>query len=60
MKIAVDSVIGSNPLPGPLTTILPAWIQDSGQGLLLFAVGLAVATVMLSRLSSLAIRALFR
>ena len=42
LKIAVDSVIGTEPLSSFLASILPQSVQDSNTGLLLFCVGLLV------------------
>jgi len=54
LKIAVDSVIGSHPLPGFLDTLLPAAITDSDGAALLIAAGLLVAVSLLSQLQELA------
>lgn len=53
MKIAVDSVLGGEPLPGFLGFLLPAELRDSGEALLFFAVGLVVAIALVSQLRSL-------
>jgi ATP-binding cassette subfamily B protein len=54
LKIAVDSVIGSRPLPSFLEVLLPLAATVSGAGGLLLAVALLVATALLSRLLDLA------
>ncbi len=54
LKIAVDSVIGSRPLPGLLDTVLPAGIRHSGAALLAFSVCLLLTTALLMCLQSLA------
>jgi len=54
LKIAVDSVIGSRPLPSFLEVLLPLAATRSGAGGLLLAVALLVATALLSRLLDLA------
>ena len=40
LKIAVDSVIGSHPLPGFFDALLPATIVDSASAVLVLAVAL--------------------
>ncbi len=52
LKIAVDSVIGSHPLPGALVTVLPAAARSATAALLL-AAGLAVAVALLVHLQAL-------
>ena len=54
LKIAVDSVIGSRPLPSFLEVLLPSAATGSKPGGLLLAVALLVATALLSRLLDLA------
>ena len=49
LKIAVDSVIGSEALPGPLQAVLPQFVTGSTQGLLLFAGALLLAIVVLTQ-----------
>ncbi len=53
LKIAVDSVIGSRPLPGMLDKLLPAGIRN-GAALLAFSVGLLIMVALLMCLQSLA------
>jgi ATP-binding cassette subfamily B protein len=53
LKIAVDSVLGSRPLPGFLQAALPEGITGSKQGVLLFAVALVVAVALVGRLRDL-------
>jgi len=54
LKIAVDSVIGSHPLPGFLEGLLPAVVTRSETGVLLLAAGLALAIPLLGQLQGLA------
>jgi len=54
LKIAVDSVIGSHPLPGFLDALLPATITRSDVAVLVLAAGLLVAVTLLSQLQELA------
>ncbi len=54
LKIAVDSVIGSQALPGPVEALLPDSVTQSTGALLLLAAGLTVAVVLLGKLQSLA------
>jgi ATP-binding cassette subfamily B protein len=48
LKIAVDSLAGSHPLPGFLTVLVPAPVQQTQTGVLLVAAGLLVL-IALSR-----------
>jgi ATP-binding cassette subfamily B protein len=48
LKIAVDSVIGSRPLPGFLRAILPASIERSDRLLLIFVVALVLVVAYLT------------
>ncbi len=50
LKIAVDSVIGSRPLPPLLHHWLPQALTGSGGALLAFAVGLVICSAVLSQL----------
>jgi ATP-binding cassette, subfamily B, bacterial len=50
LKIAVDSVVGSHPLPGGLAVILPAGVSRSQTGVLLVAGGLFVVISLLRQL----------
>jgi ATP-binding cassette subfamily B protein len=54
LKIAVDTVIGTNPLPPFLHAVLPAAAVQTALTLLLFAAVLQVLVVLLSRLRDLA------
>ncbi len=49
LQIVVDSVLGSRPLPDLLQGLLPASVTASKPALLAFAVGLLVATALLSQ-----------
>ena len=51
LKIVVDSVFGSHPLPGFLDAILPSVTTDSGTVLLGIAVGLVVLVSVVSQLT---------
>ena len=53
LKIAVDSVLGTDPLPGFLAAIVPETWQNSTTALLIFAAALVVAVAVLSRLETL-------
>ena len=53
LKIAVDSVIGSHPLPGFIDALLPAAVTGSASALLAFVVGLLLAVALLTRLKGL-------
>src|SRR5947209_13747489 len=50
LKIAVDSVIGSEPLPGFLDALLPETVTSSDAAVLVFVVGLVVAIALLGKL----------
>src|SRR5881628_1453399 len=54
VKIAVDSIIGQQPLPGLLNAMLPEGWQNSPATLLLLAVGLIMAVAVLSQLRDFA------
>jgi ATP-binding cassette subfamily B protein len=54
LKIVVDSVLGTRPLPPLLAALLPAGMQTSPGGLLAAAVGLLLAVAVLTQLQSLA------
>ena len=54
LKIAVDSVIGSRPLPGFLDALLPDAAAGSSTVILILAAGLIVAVTLLSELVDLA------
>src|SRR5947209_9296963 len=53
LKLAVDNVLGSRPLPGTLAALLPGAAR-AGVGLLALAAGLAVAVALLGQLQGLA------
>lgn len=50
LKIAVDSVIGSKPIPGFLDILLPKAIADSDMAVLAIAAGLVVAIALLNQM----------
>jgi ATP-binding cassette subfamily B protein len=50
LKIAVDNVINSHPLPPFLDPLLPSAVKGSGAGLLALAVGLVLAVAFLNQL----------
>ena len=50
LKIAVDSVIGSHRLPGPLDAVLPGLVTDSKLGVLALAAVLQLLVVVLIQL----------
>lgn len=52
LKIAVDSVLGSHPLPGFLDAILPAGATGSDTAILLVAAGLFVAVGLVEQIQS--------
>ena len=52
LKIAVDSVLGSEPVPGFLEPVIPEWFASTGVRLLLFAAGLQIAVVFFTQLQS--------
>jgi len=54
MKILVDSVIGSHPLPGFIAATLPAGIERSPGALLALACALVILVALASQLQSLA------
>src|SRR5512143_863988 len=54
LRIAVDSVLGSHPLPGFLSAILPEWLPRSGVAVLAVTAALVVSIAALSQLRALA------
>ena len=54
LKIAVDTVVGSDPLPAFLAAVLPDAVTQAGFGLLVMAAILQVVVVLLSQLQGLA------
>ena len=54
LKIAVDSVVGSDPVPGFLDPLLPGWLTGSNIRLLAMAAALQVLVVLLTQLHELA------
>ena len=54
LKIAVDSVLDTHPLPGFLDALVPAAVVGSASALLVLAAGLAVLIALLSQLQDLA------
>ena len=55
LKIAVDSVVGSSPVPGFLAPLLPGWLTGSSIRLLAMAAGLQVLVVLLTQLQELGV-----
>jgi ATP-binding cassette subfamily B protein len=53
LKISVDNVLGSQPLPAFLEVVLPAGLTGSKEGILLFAVSLLVAVALVGQLREL-------
>ncbi len=54
LAIAVDSVVGSHPLPGFIAVFVPAGVNDSQTGVLLVAAGLFVLLAVLKQLQQFA------
>jgi ATP-binding cassette subfamily B protein len=54
LKIVVDNVLGSQPLPHALEALLPAWVHASKSANLALAVGLLLALSLLMNLQSFA------
>lgn len=54
LKIIVDSVVGSRPLPGFLDALLPEAATRSSAAVLIIAVGLVLAVALLSEIQELA------
>jgi ATP-binding cassette subfamily B protein len=54
VKIAVDSGVGSRPLPWPLDALLPASVTESGGAVIAVAAVLLVALALLTHLQALA------
>src|SRR5215212_6408702 len=54
LKIAVDSVIGQQPLPSALKAILPQAMRHSSAALLMVAVGLILSVAVLGQLRDFA------
>jgi ATP-binding cassette, subfamily B, bacterial len=54
LAIAVDSVIGSRPLPGFLDGLVPAGLTDSKDGILVFVAVMFVSVALLTQLQDLA------
>ena len=54
LKIAVDSVAGSRPLPDWLDALVPVAVPRFGASMLMFAAGLLLATAVLSQFQDLA------
>ena len=55
LKIAVDTVLGQEPLPPWLARIVPDWIDQSETGLLIFAAGLMLGVAFFTYLQGLAL-----
>jgi ATP-binding cassette subfamily B protein len=58
LKIAVDSVIGSRPLPGVIAPLVPGGIASAPDLLLVFVVGLLLSVVLFTQLQQLAVSVL--
>jgi ATP-binding cassette, subfamily B, bacterial len=54
LKIAVDSAIGSHPLPDPLGSLLPSAVSSSDNGVLIVAVVLLVGVMLLKQVQEFA------
>src|SRR5688572_8554662 len=54
LKIAVDSVLGSHPLPGLLDALVPRTVAGAPNGMLLFVAALAVLIAFLAQLQAFA------
>jgi ATP-binding cassette, subfamily B, bacterial len=54
LKIVVDSVLGSNPLPGPLAALAPEALAQSASGKLLVAVVFLFVVALLSQIRGFA------
>lgn len=54
LKIAVDSVVGSQPLPAFLDAVVPAVVKSSDAAILLFAAGLMLFISVLAKAQGLA------
>ena len=55
LKIAVDNIVGSEPLPGFVRALLPWTGPDSTLALLILAAGLQIAVLLLGQLRDLAV-----
>jgi ATP-binding cassette subfamily B protein len=53
LKIAVDSVVGSDPIPGFISPVVPEGLMESKLRLLGFAAGLQVLIILLTQLEEL-------
>ncbi len=53
LKIAVDSVVGSEPIPGFLEAVVPGWMTSSGVRILVLAAALQVLIVLVNQLQNL-------
>ena len=53
LKIAIDSVLGSEPVPSFLAPLLPGWFEASGFRILLYVAFLQIAIVLLSQIQSM-------
>ncbi len=54
LKIAVDSVVGSEPIPGFLEAVVPGWMTSSGVRILVLAAALQLLIVLVNQLQNLA------
>lgn len=53
LKIAIDSILGSEPVPSFLAPLLPGWFEASGFRILLYVAFLQIAIVLLSQIQSM-------
>jgi ATP-binding cassette subfamily B protein len=54
LKIVVDSVLGSQPLPEAIKTVLPGWIPKTSSNLLVFSIVLLIVIMTLAYLRNFA------
>lgn len=54
LKLVVDCVLGSQPLPGVLQNVVPATLAQSPENLLWFTAGLVVAVALVAQLQGMA------
>jgi ATP-binding cassette subfamily B protein len=54
LKIAVDTLVNSQPLPGALAVLLPDWMERSDAAMLLAVTGLVILIAMLTQVQDVA------